>query len=66
MVKVNTNSLKDSIGQSLGIKPINLDDTVDAGDDDVVFIIQYPQGKDQYFSTSVCFFADGKSLINGA
>ena len=64
MVKVNIDSLKDSTGQPLDIKPINLEDTDDAGDDDEVFIIQYPLGRRQCFSSYTCFYADGKSMIS--
>ena len=61
MVKVNTDSLKRSIGS---IKPINLDDTVDAVNyDDMVYIIQYPGGRKQHIAFSVCFYTDGKPMI---
>ena len=64
MVKVNIDSLKDGTGQPLGIKPINLDNTVDASDDDEVSIIQYPRGGDLCFSSYVCFYTDGKPMTN--
>ena len=55
IAKVNTNSLKDSTGQPLDIIPINLTDTIDIAEGDMVIVIQHPNGglKGQSISTVV-------------
>ena len=54
IAKVNTdymNSLKDSAGQPLGIKPIDLTDTVDVSEGHVVSVIQHPKGQPRSISS---------------